>query len=415
MAKRQIRVREPLEDLRAGMDDVALMAKYQLSAKGLQSLFSKLVIAGLTNLEELNQRVPGFMSADDLSEQFDDSGKGLKWELRKRKVKEKPRPAIKAREMVDDIKEGMTDGELMDEYALSAEALEYVFGRLVDAGLVTREEIDERNNPFDSTVDLRDVINSMDLDELDDTTGVAGGDRQCPECGSVVGDHFNTCPDCGEPIPGSSEADEPEEIAEPPVEPAQQVRIEEPPQMPPQKSKRKINLKKLAADIKAGMVDNDLLKKYELTHADLDVLFRQLLDGKLVTKGELYGRASLFPQTVAFSVDEIAHESAHYLAFPLPVYSETEPEVIGRVRELSEFEMGVVGLNAAQDRTYRLVILPEKFVKMKPLKLNAICTWVRSDKGGQYAGFELSDAGEDIRRQIRRLVEMLTFGAPESE
>jgi len=37
MAKPMIDARQALEDIRAGMDDSALMKKYSLSAKGLQT------------------------------------------------------------------------------------------------------------------------------------------------------------------------------------------------------------------------------------------------------------------------------------------------------------------------------------------------------------------------------------------
>jgi hypothetical protein len=47
MAKRTVDAKEILEDIKAGMDSTALMEKYQLSEKGLQSLFKKLKDAGV--------------------------------------------------------------------------------------------------------------------------------------------------------------------------------------------------------------------------------------------------------------------------------------------------------------------------------------------------------------------------------
>lgn len=56
MPKRQLSAKELLQDIRAGMDDTALMEKYQLSAQGLQGVFKKLVAAGGLKQEELDGR-----------------------------------------------------------------------------------------------------------------------------------------------------------------------------------------------------------------------------------------------------------------------------------------------------------------------------------------------------------------------
>ncbi len=47
-----------MKDLRAGFGDHDLMEKYQLSAQGLQSVFAKLVKAGVISQSELDERIP---------------------------------------------------------------------------------------------------------------------------------------------------------------------------------------------------------------------------------------------------------------------------------------------------------------------------------------------------------------------
>jgi len=56
MEKRIVNAKQVLDDIRAGVDDAALMAKYQLSEKGLQSLFKKLVDGGVLKPEEVEKR-----------------------------------------------------------------------------------------------------------------------------------------------------------------------------------------------------------------------------------------------------------------------------------------------------------------------------------------------------------------------
>ncbi len=58
MPKRQLNAKEILTDLRVGMNDTTLKEKYQLSAQGLQSVFEKLITAGLLEQSEVDDRLP---------------------------------------------------------------------------------------------------------------------------------------------------------------------------------------------------------------------------------------------------------------------------------------------------------------------------------------------------------------------
>ena len=56
MAKRAIDAKQAVADIRSGRDDDALIAKYELSAEMLQSLFDKLLSAGLITQADLKRR-----------------------------------------------------------------------------------------------------------------------------------------------------------------------------------------------------------------------------------------------------------------------------------------------------------------------------------------------------------------------
>ena len=58
MAKVKVDAKTALDDIRAGMSDAALIDKFKLSAMGLQSLFDKLISAGLITRAELDERMP---------------------------------------------------------------------------------------------------------------------------------------------------------------------------------------------------------------------------------------------------------------------------------------------------------------------------------------------------------------------
>lgn len=58
MPKRTLNAKDVLDDIKAGLDNAALMGKYQLSEKGLESLFKKLKDGGVLKQEELEERTP---------------------------------------------------------------------------------------------------------------------------------------------------------------------------------------------------------------------------------------------------------------------------------------------------------------------------------------------------------------------
>jgi hypothetical protein len=55
-----------------------------------------------------------------------------------------PKPKIKARNIVNDIRSHMTDPELMAKYDLSARGLQSAFIKLLDARAITQAELDRR-------------------------------------------------------------------------------------------------------------------------------------------------------------------------------------------------------------------------------------------------------------------------------
>jgi len=70
MAKPEIYAKEILNDIRSGLDDVNLMHKYKVTAKGLDSIFRKLLAARLISQQELNARKMGYLETVTLSGLF---------------------------------------------------------------------------------------------------------------------------------------------------------------------------------------------------------------------------------------------------------------------------------------------------------------------------------------------------------
>ena len=114
--KRTIKTRDVVNDIRARMSDTGLMEKYDLSAKGLQSIFAKLISIKAITQNEVDRRPAAYNDTVVIRE-------------------------IKASELVQEIGVGMSDFDLMEKYGLSAKGLEKAFRMLVESGAVNAEEL----------------------------------------------------------------------------------------------------------------------------------------------------------------------------------------------------------------------------------------------------------------------------------
>jgi hypothetical protein len=156
MSKKKVSAKEAAAEIRAGMDDAALMKKFNLSSEGLQSLIDKLVHAGFIDLGEVGNRLPGFLGAVSISEpttvQTKDGSKNGPQPLR-----EKSPPLVNAQEAARDIRLGMNDQALMGKYRLTFNGLQSLFNKLISAGLITESDLVRRISfDADHTVDLRE-------------------------------------------------------------------------------------------------------------------------------------------------------------------------------------------------------------------------------------------------------------------
>ncbi len=288
MAKPRIDAKQALLDIRSGLDDHRLMEKYNLSSKGLESLFQKLVRAGLLSQTELDNRKPWYEDAVDLdtasttlritwkcpycgnyqpgTEKCLVCGEELP-ELEPHDVKPEIRSPIPSEEVVADIKSGMSDAELIVKYGITAHALQGLYDKLINAGLVRMADIQHRLPAYEETVDV---------------TGKPAPlfDWECPACG-VAQPKTQTCISCG-------------------VNVSQflvKQRLE--------KWKQDHSIKERVKDIRAGKSDEQLIHKYSLGAGGLKAFFQDLIDEGLITREEIDKRNELIAETTSNSDDTL--------------------------------------------------------------------------------------------------------------
>ena len=72
----------------------------------------------------------------------------------------------------------------------------------------------------------------------------------------------------------------------------------------PQRIKRRIDAKEALADIRCGMTDQALMKKYAISAAGLQSLFDKLLESGFIEQLEIDERVSLREKTVEIAISE---------------------------------------------------------------------------------------------------------------
>lgn len=172
MLKKRVSAKEAAAAIRAGMDDTALMERYNLSSEGLQSLIDKLVHAGFVDLGEIENRLPGILGAVTVSESaasLTGAGAGNGAD----RLGSHSSPLVNAQEAARDIRLGMNDSQLMEKYRLTFKGLQSLFTKLMTAKLITQADLVRRLDlDMDHTVDLReeklsfsDALLELGLDE----------------------------------------------------------------------------------------------------------------------------------------------------------------------------------------------------------------------------------------------------------
>lgn len=186
---RKIQASQLLKDIESGLNDFQIMARYDINAKQLEYLFHKMVEAGVVTNKQLGQRTSlaetsvtrAFVDVRRSIEELDDGNrsenvyKNILQDFSDDRPPARPAPPtrsavrkIRASELVKDITSGLSDPELMAKYQLQPNQLEFMLGRLVEAGRLTPTQLVERTNITSTSITKAFVDVYQSLHELDD-------------------------------------------------------------------------------------------------------------------------------------------------------------------------------------------------------------------------------------------------------
>ena len=127
MSKQKLSAKAVMKDLRAGMSNAEIMEKYRISEKGLESLFQKLSGAGVLTQAEIIAR-SGRPGAEPIPEPIGPDSTPQK------PTPEKTGPSV-AKAIMDDIKAGLHDNEIMFRHELSPGQYRKIVDKLIEKGI----------------------------------------------------------------------------------------------------------------------------------------------------------------------------------------------------------------------------------------------------------------------------------------
>lgn len=174
-------------------------------------------------------------------------------------------------------------------------------------------------------------------------------------------------------------------------------------------SKRRIPARDVVKSIRGGATQAQLMKEFSLTANGLKKVLQQLSDTKMIHVSELpVELLSFFREAIP---SDTRREERHCLDFELPVWESLYPEIKGRVLDITERGIGILGLPTAIDEEKELVIYSEEFLEIEPFALHAQCRWVKRAEGsGEYvSGFQVSKIHEHDLEELRKLIQLLTL------
>jgi hypothetical protein len=169
---------------------------------------------------------------------------------------------------------------------------------------------------------------------------------------------------------------------------------------------RKLNLLAILADIRAGMSASELMQKYQLSQKMLREVSKKLLDAEGTRSAEDEPDTLIAERTDLISTREFVR---HELDFDLPIYEATRPDIHGVVRDVSEAGISIAGIEANVGDTKTLVVLGDELGEFSAFEFQGSCRWFYADsaEGTSLAGFSIDKISEHDSHELRKLIRLV--------
>jgi hypothetical protein len=168
-----------------------------------------------------------------------------------------------------------------------------------------------------------------------------------------------------------------------------------------------VNARDLIDEIRSGIGDQRLIKKYGLSQKRLRRLLERLLKEGAIGHEELCERSETYRKTV----ERLAARRSPRLSVPAPL-SICLPgsNQRGFIRDISEKGIRVAGVEASVGQVVRLQLPPQAWFTGSAIEFDGVCRWCRTKgKDIQYSvsGFEVTRISDGARERFTELLELV--------
>ncbi len=169
--------------------------------------------------------------------------------------------------------------------------------------------------------------------------------------------------------------------------------------------RREVIGQEFADDVRSQMADDELLVKYNLSHEDLEEVFKALLDSETLSPADFEAWTIFCNQTVPLDIRLFRRKMPHR---GLDIFEKDRPQNRGTILNASELGLGVKGLHAEPNTIVTLEIPADPFPGIGPLILESRCQWVRKARedddyvGGFYVMAVVQGKWEEFQTAIQQ-------------
>jgi hypothetical protein len=176
------------------------------------------------------------------------------------------------------------------------------------------------------------------------------------------------------------------------------------------KAKIQIRASEVVADLRNGLTNSELMKKYHLSERQLHSLFAKLRAARLFTGPDFEKRIFRLEDT---QMVHVRKSGRFHPIMGLPVYSLDDLTTQYTVRDISEKGFHIIGMSTKLGERKSFVVQGEDLADVLPFTFEAECRWVKADsnKNEFNAGFEIVNISNSDLSELRKLVEQATFSS----
>ena len=171
--------------------------------------------------------------------------------------------------------------------------------------------------------------------------------------------------------------------------------------------KREIRVGHLVTDIRSGLTDSDLRRKYNLSSRGLQSAFKKLADSGMI---RAFGTDECLPDEYWSVIENMRQVPRLSPSFVIPIIDGEDRKNKGIVRDITLKGIGTSRMRARPSEIKTLIVPHDELGEFGSFSFEAACRWCECMPDGNYmAGFEITHISPGCLNELRCLIQVYTL------